>query len=793
MADAPGSTATYTLSKGTLSSGPAVIAAIGGAGHGVFNQTGGSVTVGGALAIAIASSGGGMYNLSGTGALTVNGPELVGELGTGVFNQNGGTHYVGGTLTISGGEVVSQAAYNLQNGTLTAQSVRLNAGGLFNQTGGTLNAPFIQAGGEVDGVLSNLVSFTYNGGAFNGRLVNQGAVNFGADFVAGNGMENDTSATIGPGRTVTLNGAGFNNAGSLTLAGGTLTGAGPMVNNGQISGYGTIGGSGGFINNLLMTQSGGNLTLSNTANGGVNTNNGTLNLATGYQLRFASNMVTLANAGTLNLNGGEVDGTGPLYNFIGGTITGPGTINSPFGNLAGLLLVPAGSLRASQGFGNSGVVQLTDAASDLTGAAINNTGTIQGHGHIGNDIANMGTIAPDGGTLILSGTVTNNAAATISIDAGSKVVVVNGLVPNTGVISLTGGTFDNNGHAMTNTNEISGYGKLSTGGLTNNGSITFTGGLTTVNGDVTNSPGKTIKVAYNPAIFTGNVTNAAGATFTITGTTVTFGGAFSGTTVNNAGAYTASGALQSADPIVNSGSFTQTGALTASADFTNSGTATIGGTQKWSAGTNYNNTAGSTTFASDAGPAGANLKLNVSGGQVTFTATQHLAGLQIGGGKVDLQNNTLMLSYSGTSPAATIRSYLSGGTLLSSAADLKHGLGYADSADGVVSGLAPNTVEVKYAVLGDANLDGKVDFGDLVALARHYGSTNAAWDQGDFNYDGKVNFADLVLLARNYGQVLPASQIAGLAAQLVPEPSVASLLAAAMALQRPRRRTGPGA
>ena len=58
---------------------------------------------------------------------------------------------------------------------------------------------------------------------------------------------------------------------------------------------------------------------------------------------------------------------------------------------------------------------------------------------------------------------------------------------------------------------------------------------------------------------------------------------------------------------------------------------------------------------------------------------------------------------------------------------------------------------------GDADGDGKVDFTDLVILARNYGKTSANWATGDFNGDGKVDFSDLVILARNYGHALPAS------------------------------------
>ena len=62
------------------------------------------------------------------------------------------------------------------------------------------------------------------------------------------------------------------------------------------------------------------------------------------------------------------------------------------------------------------------------------------------------------------------------------------------------------------------------------------------------------------------------------------------------------------------------------------------------------------------------------------------------------------------------------------------------------------------SLLGDGNGDGKVDFADLVLVARHYGMTNATWADGDFNNDGSVGFDDLLIVARNYGRTaaLPA-------------------------------------
>ena len=52
---------------------------------------------------------------------------------------------------------------------------------------------------------------------------------------------------------------------------------------------------------------------------------------------------------------------------------------------------------------------------------------------------------------------------------------------------------------------------------------------------------------------------------------------------------------------------------------------------------------------------------------------------------------------------------------------------------------------------GDIDGDGKVDFNDLVLLARSFASASPLV-AADLNGDAQVNFADLVLLARNYGR-----------------------------------------
>jgi autotransporter-associated beta strand protein len=107
---------------------------------------------------------------------------------------------------------------------------------------------------------------------------------------------------------------------------------------------------------------------------------------------------------------------------------------------------------------------------------------------------------------------------------------------------------------------------------------------------------------------------------------------------------------------------------------------------------------------------------------------------------------------------------------------------------------------MRLTLAGDANVNGAVDFDDLVKLAQNYNSgPGNFWDDGDFNYDYEVDFNDLVLLAQNYNTALPTAPIPGsttmfqydLAAAFasVPEPALIPLAAFALSvLPRPRHR-----
>ena len=134
------------------------------------------------------------------------------------------------------------------------------------------------------------------------------------------------------------------------------------------------------------------------------------------------------------------------------------------------------------------------------------------------------------------------------------------------------------------------------------------------------------------------------------------------------------------------------------------------------------------------------------------------------GQTLDIGRNTLMINYAGTSPLATLVAALKSGYdggkwdgtgIVSSAAasNSGFGIGYQDTPTGPAGPPTGGTIELRYTLLGDANLDGRVDFADLLTLARHYG-TGGTFTDGDANYDGQVGFSDLALLAQTYGHTL---------------------------------------
>jgi hypothetical protein len=181
-------------------------------------------------------------------------------------------------------------------------------------------------------------------------------------------------------------------------------------------------------------------------------------------------------------------------------------------------------------------------------------------------------------------------------------------------------------------------------------------------------------------------------------------------------------------------------------------------------------------------------------------------------GTVNLSANELLISYgSGPDPIASIAALLksgyNGGAWNGAGIDttaplvvggLSYGLGYADSADhGNPAGLPSGTVEVRYTLLGDADLNGIVNGIDFGILAANFNKGVTGWDAGDFDYNNIVNGLDFGDLAANFnkGAAGPADVAAldafaaanGLLAD-VPEPATVGLLAVTAVAALSRRR-----
>jgi autotransporter-associated beta strand protein len=218
-----------------------------------------------------------------------------------------------------------------------------------------------------------------------------------------------------------------------------------------------------------------------------------------------------------------------------------------------------------------------------------------------------------------------------------------------------------------------------------------------------------------------------------------------------------------------------------------------------------------------AGVAGAlpNGLANVTGGTLqlaTSIGETDIGGLSISGsGTFDINNNHVIINYGGAAdPVSSIAALLATGfdnglwdgaggiTSSAIAANPGYGIGYADSADpGNPAGLAPNTMEIAFTLLGDANLDDAVNGVDFGILAANFNKGITGWDQGDFNYDGAVNGVDFGALAANFNKgASSAADIAALDAFAaanglladVPEPASLAFLAIATSATLTRRR-----
>jgi hypothetical protein len=224
-----GSPAAYDLTGGSLSASVfeeiGYIGTYGGAtGSAVFTHSGGTNTTASFYLGHSPGTGSGTYNLSGTGILTVNGPEYIGYGGTGTLTQTNGSNVVndGGGLSLRLGQNAGvTGTYSLSGGTLdttggatSLEVIGVNGSGVFNHSGGSNTTT------TLDLALNAGASGTYslsNTGTFSGA---NGYIGGASGGTGGTGILNISGGSM----TFSGNLKVWNTAGTaINFSGGSLT------------------------------------------------------------------------------------------------------------------------------------------------------------------------------------------------------------------------------------------------------------------------------------------------------------------------------------------------------------------------------------------------------------------------------------------------------------------------------------------------------------------------------------------------------------------------------------------
>jgi autotransporter-associated beta strand protein len=683
-----------------------------------------------------------------------------------------------GTLRICGNVAARGPTFT---GSVTINNaVTLGAGGTTATDGFGANFSGALSGSgaiTVDGGNSTLAGATIPTG-FVGLSGNNSAYTGNVTINTGELRINGNNA-LTANNTVTVNSAAvvtdLNVLQSVTIAGLNSNGTGTTTSTSATTRTLSFGGAGNYTAAGPVT---GNLNLAMTGTGyqkltGSNTYSGNTSVPGGGILQFATtaslpgyNAAGKASASNgilaVNVGGGgewastDVDALAANASFTGGklgfdTTDAGGTFTYSTGGLTmGIAKLGTGTL-------------VVDGASNFTGATVNSGTLVLNRPADGNNNVNNAVTINNGGTLQLGSTSNSD------------------LIHFNAAFNLnTGGTFDMNGH----NEEIS--------------ALNGTGGTVTN----TNATAATIRVGGggNSGTWSGVIQDGAGQVSLIkglTGTQVLSGvNTYTGNTTVNGGTLTidAGGALAGSPnvTVASGATLNAIGSLSSTAVVSDNGAVNFGLTDSSAATTQL---LSSLTVAANAT---ASITLSHDASVPKTLHPNTLTFNDPSTGKLDITNNVL-ISTGTVSQAEALVSNLSPNVPAVITSDSNLALGYGDAGSG--------NYEIRATLLGDSDLDGKVNVADLANLAGNFGKTDGQfWISGDFDYNGNVNVADLADLAGNFGKSLGvgsgggggsvATQAVAAAATVggaaVPEPAtigILSLGALALASRRQRRRT----
>ena len=464
--------------------------------------------------------GTGIYELN-SGALSVGGIERVGGYNTGSFVQQDGTHEVSGELRIASA-AGSTGTFELKGGTLSVgdyESVGRAGTGTFTQTGGThtLTGGDLYVGGShyLDG--SNVEHYYYGVGTYN--------LSGGYSQLSVTGSES----------------IGYQNIGTFTQDGGSNMMTGDL-NLGEVAGSnGTyelkdgnlnVGGAEriGWNGTGTFTQTGGTNTLTNNLSiGGDSGSSGTYTLGEGKMGLSVQGWEYVGDAGTgkFTQSGGAHTVGQDLY--LGLNAGGNGTFELKGGNLNVAIkeiLGSAGTAAFNQTGGTHSVGTNLYLGWDAAGTGsydLGGTGdlNVSGWEHIGR--FGTGVFTQEGGTHNIGENLTisknpGSSHGTYNLSGGTLNVTTKASPANAGITN--NGTFNYSGGDL----------NIKAGTFTNNAGFNLSGtGIRTINGDLTNASGGSIKVSDTTVDVKGTFINN-GALISDPSTINFFGNAYVGST-----------------------------------------------------------------------------------------------------------------------------------------------------------------------------------------------------------------------------------------------------------------------
>jgi fibronectin-binding autotransporter adhesin len=670
------------------------------------------------------------------------------------------------TLTNTSGTITANnATVDLSSPTITGGTLKSSNAGTFQTTSGTTTT----LAGVTNDATFNVVG--NSNVTVTGNLVNNGVITLNNNQSYGSTLNFGGGTVSGTG-TIALDSTSAN-----ALIAGTLT----QSSGHTINGYGEITAT--LTNNGLVNA---NVSISSTAQ--------TLDVG-GSALTNTSTME--ATSGALIFNGGvSVNNAGGLIDAVGNNVT--------FDSAS----ITGGTLSAT-----SPNVILVEQNATLSGPTISPNTTVDVYGNT--DLTLTGTTLTDNGNIVLNYNQFYSATLQVNSDlllTGSGSVTLDSSGSNAVIATGTSDilTQDVN-HTINGTGEI-------TADFVNNGTVdaNSASGLTLLTSNMTNN--KVMEATSGGLLTIGAITltNTSGtitannATVDLSSPTITGGTLKS----SNAGTFqTTSGTTTTLAGVTNDATFNVVGNsnVTVTGNLVNNGTINV----------NYNQYY-STTLTANGAISGTGA-LNIPSNSLLTLAANVGANSQgslsiTGSGQLNLNNNHFFINYgSGPDPIASIAAWIvsgyaggawNGAGIESSAAhsNSSYGIGYADSADpGNPAGLASHQIEIMYTLLGDANLDSKVNGADFTLMAANFNdSVTDGWDKGDFNYDGKVNGSDFVLLANNFNQFASQSAVSaadltalndfaaanGISLANVPEPASGGMIVmAGFGILRRRRRS----